>query len=69
MHKVENGSNGGVYLKNITKLPDHDLKANLTDLTMGEKDDEEMNKAGRNSKSKKNKFQLEEEEKIEIVKY
>lgn len=30
--------------KHITKLPDHDKKANLNDLTMGDRyDDEEMN--------------------------
>ena len=35
--------------KHITKLPDHDLRANLNDLTMGDRDDEEMN-LGKNGK-------------------
>lgn len=41
------GGGGGSSLKNITKLPDHEKKANLTDLTMGEKEDIEMNSSSR----------------------
>ena len=33
------GGQGGENLKHITKLPDHDNKAHLTDLTMQDKDD------------------------------
>jgi hypothetical protein len=39
-HKINNQSDasGTISVKNVTKLPDHDKKANLNDLTMGEKD-------------------------------
>jgi hypothetical protein len=36
-------------VKNITRLPDHDKKANLNDLTMGDKDDNE-NKPNKGAK-------------------
>lgn len=43
MQKVDNSGGGVLGPKNITKLPDHEKKAKLTDLTMGDKDDIEMN--------------------------
>ncbi len=51
----------------VTHLPDHDHKAKLTDLTMGEKEDTVMNMSNseRSVRTKKsNMRELDEEEKV-----
>ena len=64
MHK--DGVMGDGSHKNITRLPDHDKRAKLTDLTIGEREevDISMSKSERRMKFKHERRELEEEEKV-----
>ena len=66
IHRVENNSSLiGVSQKNVTRLPDHEKKAKLTDLTIGDKEDVEINMSNRSMNMRvKGVYGKDEEEKV-----